>query len=148
MLTKPDRIEPGSELPWISMIRGESNALRHGWFSVKQPSARQLEAGLSWEEARALDRQFFEDTPPWSTIDTEYRHRLGCANLIAHLGETLGKVILTRYDPRNRLLKTLFSCVLSNCVPGCRIYARRLTALLTSTEKLSPPFPLAPRSIH
>jgi hypothetical protein len=78
------------------MIRGESNALRHGWFSVKQPSARQLEAGLSWEEARALDRQFFEDTPPWSTIDTEYRHRLGCANLIAHLGETLGKVILTR----------------------------------------------------
>ncbi|KAG9102361.1 hypothetical protein FS749_004147 [Ceratobasidium sp. UAMH 11750] len=74
VLTKPDRIEHGSELPWISMIRGESNALRHGWFSVKQPSARQLEAGLSWEEARAL----------------------GCTNLIAHLGETLGKVILTR----------------------------------------------------
>ncbi|KAG9122986.1 hypothetical protein FRC07_000399, partial [Ceratobasidium sp. 392] len=63
---------------------------------VKQPSARQLDAGLSWEEARALDRQFFEDTSPWSTIDTEFRHRLGCANLIAHLGETLGKVILTR----------------------------------------------------
>ncbi|KAG8705909.1 hypothetical protein FRC09_002697 [Ceratobasidium sp. 395] len=96
VLTKPDRIEPGSESPWISMIRGESNALRHGWFSVKQPSARQLDAGLSWEEARALDRQFFEDTSPWSTIDTAFRHRLGCANLIAHLGETLGKVILTR----------------------------------------------------
>ncbi|KAG8697349.1 hypothetical protein FRC09_007916 [Ceratobasidium sp. 395] len=96
VLTKPDRIESGSESPWISMIRGESNALRHGWFSVKQPSARQLDSGLSWEEARALDRQFFEDTSPWSTIDTEFRHRLGCANLIAHLGETLGKVILTR----------------------------------------------------
>ncbi|KAG8796640.1 hypothetical protein FRC12_013632 [Ceratobasidium sp. 428] len=96
VLTKPDRIEPDSEAPWISMIRGESNALRHGWFSVKQPSARQIDAGLSWEEARALDRQFFEDTSPWSTIDTAFRHRLGCANLIAHLGETLGKVILTR----------------------------------------------------
>ncbi|QRV92126.1 dynamin central region protein [Ceratobasidium sp. AG-Ba] len=96
VLTKPDRIEPESEGPWISMIKGESNPLRHGWFSVKQPSARQLDAGLSWEGARLLDRKFFEDTPPWSTIDTQYRHRLGCANLIAHLGDTLGKLILTR----------------------------------------------------
>jgi hypothetical protein len=96
VLTKPDRIERGSEIPWLQMVQGKSNPLRHGWFSVKQPSARQLEAGLSWEEARTLDRQFFDDTAPWSTVDTEHRCRLGCANLIAHLGETLGKVILTR----------------------------------------------------
>ncbi|CAE6498332.1 unnamed protein product, partial [Rhizoctonia solani] len=46
VLTKPDRIESGSEQPWISMIKNETESLRlrHGWFSVKQPSAQQLEA--------------------------------------------------------------------------------------------------------
>lgn len=78
------------------MIRGESNPLQHGWFSVKQLLAEQLKEGLSWEEARALDRQYFEDNAPWSTVEMEHRRRLGCANLIAHLGDTLGKVILTR----------------------------------------------------
>ncbi|KAB5589117.1 Myxovirus resistance protein [Ceratobasidium theobromae] len=96
VLTKPDRIEPGSERPWISMIKNEANALRHGWFSVKQPSARDLEAGMSWSDARELDEKFFEEAAPWSTIEDEWRKQLGCSNLINHLGETLGKVILTR----------------------------------------------------
>jgi hypothetical protein len=78
------------------MIKNESNALRHGWFSVKQPSARQLDGGMSWSEARELDEKFFQDTAPWSMIEEEWRKRLGCSNLIDHLGETLGKVILTR----------------------------------------------------
>ncbi|CAE7101688.1 unnamed protein product [Rhizoctonia solani] len=98
VLTKPDRIERGSEKPWISMIKNETETLhlRHGWFSVKQPSARQLEAGMSWSEARELDEKYFQDTAPWSTIEEEWRKRLGCSNLISHLGETLGKVILSR----------------------------------------------------
>ncbi|KAB5588706.1 Myxovirus resistance protein [Ceratobasidium theobromae] len=96
VLTKPDRIEPGSERPWISMLKNEANALRHGWFSVKQPSARDLETGMSWSDARELDEKFFEETAPWSTIEDEWRKQLGCSNLISHLGETLGKVILTR----------------------------------------------------
>ncbi|CAE6498607.1 unnamed protein product [Rhizoctonia solani] len=98
VLTKPDRIERGSEGPWISMIKNETETLRlrHGWFSVKQPSARQLEAGMSWSEARGLDEKYFQDTAPWSTIEEEWRNRLGCSNLISHLGETLGKVILSR----------------------------------------------------
>ncbi|KAJ1303118.1 hypothetical protein OPQ81_011319 [Rhizoctonia solani] len=98
VLTKPDRIERGSEQPWISMIRNETETLRlrHGWFSVKQPSARQLEAGMSWSEARELDEKYFQDNAPWSTIEEEWRKRLGCSNLINHLGETLGKVILSR----------------------------------------------------
>ncbi|CAE6500374.1 unnamed protein product [Rhizoctonia solani] len=98
VLTKPDRIERGSERPWISMVKNESELLRlrHGWFSVKQPSARQLEAGMSWSEARELDEKYFQDTAPWSTIEEEWRKRLGCSHLISHLGETLGKVILSR----------------------------------------------------
>lgn len=98
VLTKPDRIEQGSERPWISMIKNESESLRlrHGWYSVKQPSARQLEAGMSWSEARELDEKYFQDTAPWSTIEAEWRNRLGCSHLISHLGETLGKVILSR----------------------------------------------------
>ncbi|CAE6452917.1 unnamed protein product [Rhizoctonia solani] len=98
VLTKPDRIERGSEQPWISMIKNETETLRlrHGWFSVKQPSARQLEGGMSWSEARELDEKYFQDTAPWSTIEEEWRKRLGCSNLISHLGETLGKVILSR----------------------------------------------------
>ncbi|GAB1525582.1 hypothetical protein RhiTH_008745 [Rhizoctonia solani] len=98
VLTKPDRIERGSERPWISMIKNETQSLRlrHGWFSVKQPSARQLEVGMSWSEARELDEKYFQDTAPWSTIEDEWRKQLGCSNLINHLGETLGKVILSR----------------------------------------------------
>jgi hypothetical protein len=82
------------------MIKNESESLRlrHGWFSVKQPSARQLEDGMSWSEARELDEKYFQDTAPWSTIEDDWRKQLGCSNLINHLGETLGKVILSRYD--------------------------------------------------
>ncbi|CAE6540893.1 unnamed protein product [Rhizoctonia solani] len=98
VLTKPDRIERGSEQPWIDMIKNETETLRlrHGWFSVKQPSARQLAAGMSWSEARELDEKYFQDTAPWSTIEEEWRKRLGCSNLISHLGDTLAKVILSR----------------------------------------------------
>ncbi|CAE6423274.1 unnamed protein product [Rhizoctonia solani] len=98
VLTKPDRIERGSEQPWISMIKNEAESLRlrHGWFSVKQPSAQQLETGMSWSEARELDEKYFQETAPWSTIEKEWKKRLGYSNLIRHLGETLGTVILSR----------------------------------------------------
>ncbi|CUA68597.1 hypothetical protein RSOLAG22IIIB_07971 [Rhizoctonia solani] len=97
VLTKPDRIERGSEQPWISMIKDEAESLRfrHGWFSVKQPSAQQLEAGMSWSEARELDEKYFHETAPWNTIEKEWRKRLGYSNLIRHLGEKLGTVILS-----------------------------------------------------
>ncbi|KAH7337211.1 P-loop containing nucleoside triphosphate hydrolase protein [Rhizoctonia solani] len=125
VLTKPDRIEWGSERPWISMIKNESESLRlrHGWFSVKQPSARQLEAGMSWSEARELDEKYFQDTAPWSTIEEGWRKRLGCSHLISHLGETLGKVILSR-------------------LPNICDEVDRLIALNASQLESIPPLPL------
>ncbi|CAE6527265.1 unnamed protein product [Rhizoctonia solani] len=96
VLTKPDRIEQGQEHQWIPLITGEKTPLTNGWYCVKQLTARDREAGLTWEEARAQESEYFETAQGWSTIGHEHRPKLGSKNLAGKLGEVLSKEIKKR----------------------------------------------------
>ncbi|CUA70938.1 hypothetical protein RSOLAG22IIIB_09212 [Rhizoctonia solani] len=96
VLTKPDRIEHGQESQWIPLITGERSTLANGWYCVKQLSPRDREAGLTWEEARAQESEFFDTTGAWSSIGTEHKASLGSKSLALKLGEVLSKEIQKR----------------------------------------------------
>ena len=95
VLTKPDRIPKGEENEWLRFIRDEAEHLTNGWFTVKQPATVDLKRGITWEEARELEKVFFATTPPWST-ERDYRHRFGTRNLTESLSNILSELIKNR----------------------------------------------------
>ncbi|CAE6443171.1 hypothetical protein ACGC1H_004995 [Rhizoctonia solani] len=98
VLTKPDRIETADEAkPWLDMITGKSNRLANGWYCVKQPDSKQRKKNLSWDDARALEVEFFKDTPPWSEISSKDRLKLGSHNLAYQLGNVLSTALEKRF---------------------------------------------------
>ncbi|CAE6461254.1 unnamed protein product [Rhizoctonia solani] len=96
VLTKPDRIETDQEGQWVPLITGERSPLVNGWFCVKQLSPRDREAGLTWDEARAQEREFFATATGWSTVPPQHKGRLGSKNLATKLGDILSKEIQKR----------------------------------------------------
>ncbi|KAG8734605.1 hypothetical protein FRC10_011612 [Ceratobasidium sp. 414] len=110
VLTKPDRIEPGEEERWLKMISGQSNALKNGWFCVKQPNSKELRSrNYTWERARAKELEYFESTPPWSTISNTHRKHLGTSKLANQLGDVLSiaiqKILPSIRTEINRLIR-------------------------------------------
>ncbi|CAE6451095.1 unnamed protein product [Rhizoctonia solani] len=98
VLTKPDRIEtPEEAKPWLEMINGKSNRLANGWYCVKQPDSKQRKKNLTWDDARALEIDFFRDTPPWSEISSKDRLKLGSHNLAFQLGNVLSSALEKRF---------------------------------------------------
>ncbi|CAL1711881.1 unnamed protein product [Somion occarium] len=96
VLTKPDRIPAGEEDSWLRFIKNEYEALENGWFSVKQPDSRTLQAGITWEEARSSEREFFSLTSPWSSLEFSYQQHLGTSNLTGQLSDILSALIMKR----------------------------------------------------
>ncbi|KAG9075764.1 hypothetical protein FS749_012528, partial [Ceratobasidium sp. UAMH 11750] len=110
VLTKPDRIEPGEEERWLKMISGQANALKNGWFCVKQPNSKELRSrNYTWERARAKELEYFETTPPWSTISNTHRKHLGTSKLANQLGDVLSiaiqKILPSIRTEINRLIR-------------------------------------------
>ena len=97
VLTKPDRIPAGEEGSWLRYIRNQDEALEHGWFSVKQPDSRAIAAGITWEEAREKEREFFTTSSPWNVLDPEYQNRLGTNKLVDRLSDVLSGCISRRF---------------------------------------------------
>ncbi|OBZ65896.1 Interferon-induced GTP-binding protein Mx2 [Grifola frondosa] len=96
VLTKPDRIPTGDEIRWLPFIKNEDEALEHGWFSVKQPDSRAIAAGITWEDARRQEHEYFSSTSPWSSLDVGLRSHLGTAQLVARLSDVLSDLIVKR----------------------------------------------------
>ncbi|KAJ6490482.1 hypothetical protein DFH09DRAFT_1338713 [Mycena vulgaris] len=69
VLTKPDRIPRGDEENWLPLIRNEQESLENNWCCAKQPSSQDLKQGITWEEARTCENNFFSLTPPWPDLD-------------------------------------------------------------------------------
>ncbi|KAJ7813927.1 P-loop containing nucleoside triphosphate hydrolase protein [Mycena olivaceomarginata] len=76
VLTKPDRIPRGDEESWLPLIH--------------------LKQGVTWEEARARENDFFTLTPPWSGLDPMYQKYLRTSNLIGRLSSILSDLISKR----------------------------------------------------
>ncbi|KAJ7452986.1 P-loop containing nucleoside triphosphate hydrolase protein [Mycena galericulata] len=96
VLTKPDRIPRGDEENWLPLIRNEQEELENNWYCVKQPSSQELKQGVTWEEARARENDFFSLTPPWSELDPMYQKYLRTSNLIDRLSSILSDLISKR----------------------------------------------------
>ena len=93
MLTKADRIESGATTRWVSILKNEENSLPNGWFAVKQPNPRELEAGIPWEEARVNEDTFFTLNEPWRSLDRAFRKRMGSVGLAEHLSILLSDLV-------------------------------------------------------
>ncbi|KAJ6564726.1 P-loop containing nucleoside triphosphate hydrolase protein [Mycena capillaripes] len=96
VLTKPDRIPRGDEESWLPLIRNEQEALENNWYCVKQPSSQDLKQGITWEEARARENDFFTITSPWSELDPMYQKYLRTSNLVDRLSSILSDLISKR----------------------------------------------------
>ncbi|KAJ7152852.1 P-loop containing nucleoside triphosphate hydrolase protein [Mycena filopes] len=111
VLTKPDRIPRGEEESWLPLIRNEQETLENNWYCVKQPSSQDLKQGMTWEDARTREHEFFSLTPPWSELDPFYQNYLRTSNLIDRLSSILSDLISKRLpqiqiDVENTIQKT------------------------------------------
>ena len=97
VLTKPDRIEFGDEGKWLDILRNRTEIFKGGWFCTRQPGLMVRLAGVTPENARADERDFFETTRPWSNAEPDLRARLGTMALSKALSQKLFEVIAKRF---------------------------------------------------
>ncbi|THH04716.1 hypothetical protein EW146_g10107 [Bondarzewia mesenterica] len=95
VLTKPDRIPPGEENNWLGFIRGEGGH-NLDWYSVKNPNSLAIRGGVTWEQARAQEFEFFSQVQPWSTLDWVCKQKLGTDKLTQRLSAILSSLISAR----------------------------------------------------
>jgi Dynamin central region len=96
VLTKPDRIPVGEEAVWINKIQSSDEGGEIEYFSVKNPDSQDIKSGITYEQAREREAEFFSTREPWSTIERLFRRRLGTENLTRRLGQVLSNLISKR----------------------------------------------------
>ncbi|KAI0042655.1 hypothetical protein FA95DRAFT_1610025 [Auriscalpium vulgare] len=106
VLTKPDRIPAGEEDRWLTLIKDEAGI---PWYSVKNPGSQAISNGISWEVARAEEREYYSQTPPWSELDWVYRQRLGTDKLTRCLSDILSQLISRRLPELQNELDSLLN---------------------------------------
>jgi hypothetical protein len=97
VLTKPDRIPAGDEETWLALIRNERESLENNWYCVKQPGPTDLLGGITWEDARKREKEFFSMKQPWNELDEIYQKYLRTGNLVERLSTILSDLISKRY---------------------------------------------------
>ncbi|KAN0060747.1 hypothetical protein ACQY0O_007405 [Thecaphora frezii] len=95
VLTKPDAVQEGDLHYWQDVLLGNVEALRHGYFVVKNPSTKDLDEGITYEEARHKERMIFQ-TPDWLSLPQSARARLSTEKLVQHLSHVLESFIRKR----------------------------------------------------
>ncbi|KAH9032594.1 P-loop containing nucleoside triphosphate hydrolase protein [Lactarius pseudohatsudake] len=96
VLTKPDRIPAGEEAMWIGKIRNGGVDGGIEYFSVKNPDSQDIRNGITYEQARENEAEFFSIREPWSNLEWLCQRRLGTDNLTKRLGEVLSSLISKR----------------------------------------------------
>ncbi|KAI0245062.1 P-loop containing nucleoside triphosphate hydrolase protein [Lactifluus subvellereus] len=96
VLTKPDRIPLGEEAIWVNKIQSGDKAGGIEYFSVKNPDSQDIKRGITYEQAREGEAEFFSTRAPWSSLEWLYRRRLGTDKLTRRLGEVLSGLISKR----------------------------------------------------
>ena len=96
VLTKPDRIPAGEESIWISKIQSGGNDVGVEYYSVKNPDSQEIRNGITYEQAREKEDEFFSTKAPWSNLEWLYKRRLGTDKLTRRLGQVLSDLISKR----------------------------------------------------
>jgi len=96
VLTKPDRIPAGEEAIWINKIQrgGKDGGIEY--YSVKNPEFQEIRNGITYEQARENEAEFFSTKAPWSNLEWLYKRRLGTDKLTRRLGQVLTELISRR----------------------------------------------------
>ena len=66
------------------------------YFSVKNPDSQDIKNGITYDQARQKEAEFFSTKAPWSNLDWLYQQRLGTEKLTRRLGEHLSNLIAKR----------------------------------------------------
>jgi hypothetical protein len=96
VLTKPDRIPVGEETIWINKIQHGGKEGGIEYYSVKNPDSQDIRNGISYEQARDNEAEFFSTRVPWSDLEWLYQRRLGTDKLTRRLGQVLTELISRR----------------------------------------------------
>ncbi|CAG8447927.1 4186_t:CDS:2 [Dentiscutata erythropus] len=91
VLTKPDQIEEDTHEIWLKILQGEAYKLDLGYYIIKNPTKKQLNDGITFEEAREDESRFFENEEPWNRFHLQ--ERIGIKNLQNKLSKLLIKAI-------------------------------------------------------
>ena len=91
ILTKADKIPEGLEGERMQLLSEptEDYFLQHGYYAVKNPAQNELQEGMTHEQARKSEHNFF-DGLKWQGV----RRRCGTSNLRDFLSEQLSHLIL------------------------------------------------------
>jgi hypothetical protein len=91
VMTKPDTIEDDCHGPWLRLLLNEVRPLQLGYFVVKNPTKKELESGIDFEEAREKEIEFFK-TEPWGQ-HSSFKSKLGVDKLKTYLSMLLTDMI-------------------------------------------------------
>lgn len=87
ILTKPDLVDPGAEVPVLNLLANKTHILTHGWHVVLNPGQAKLAVAGSTTVSRDLEEEaFFAKKDPWSAMDKE---KVGMKSLEVRLQEIL-----------------------------------------------------------
>ena len=94
VMTKPDTIPPGARNVrenWLAVIEGHRHTTKLGYYCTRQPDDDERARGITVEQARLAEKEFFAKTAPWSTSSAQ--DRFGTGNLVSSLSRLLAKII-------------------------------------------------------
>lgn len=92
VLTKVDAVQDGEQKRVTDALEGTNKnfILKNGWYALKNLSTKDNEVGKSVTDGRIAEKDYFENTEPYSKMDQKY---FGYANLTSKLTELLFSLI-------------------------------------------------------
>ena len=88
VLTKPDLVDHGAEVPIIDLLRGTKHPLKLGWYMVRNLGQQQLQDQSL--DRRDVEDEYFHREKRWITVDED---RLGISSLKIRLRTVLANTI-------------------------------------------------------
>lgn len=87
VFTKPDMMGPGELKEKIGILKGENQSVQLTCTMVRNRDLAQIEGGMSLEDAKVMERDWFRQHPQFGSMDPSL---FGIQNLGENLGQILG----------------------------------------------------------
>ncbi|GAA5924850.1 hypothetical protein JCM10213_000459 [Rhodosporidiobolus nylandii] len=114
VLTQADLVQPGEHPAWIDILQGRKHIVANGFHATKLLSPEDIARNLSFEDARALEKAYFQEEGPWNGLDAATKRRLGTTNLTIFLSSKLGRFISEQLPQIQRDLAQTYGRILAD----------------------------------
>ncbi|KAF3037123.1 hypothetical protein E8E12_007575 [Didymella heteroderae] len=112
VLTKPDRLPQGSSAQDLAhILDGRRFTMGHGYFVVKNLNSNEIRQGLTHNDARRLEQEFFATVSPWAVDLQAYQPRFGTVNMQHHLASELGNRVMRKLPVIHRQIEARLEAV-------------------------------------